>query len=499
MSIYKRISEVLQKEGQVPYNFELEERNHDDNELRFAPGALEGILGHHSSWKEEEAGALAHFLKTHLQEEPAQLVKEYEEKFSELKIATYQNQLLKEIIENKEAYDANRLVNHAFYMMVEGEKIETVKMGLALMALFNMSDNEQVKTVLINLGCCEEFTDYMLTNIQDWPEDEQNKIYFQLAKKLTGWGKITVVEQLRADTEEIQEWLLCEGCRNDIMYSYLGFVCAKKCEYLNRLRARTLNEKELQGAIDIMDGLLDEGPCGGISILKDAEETIYWYLCQFENKQINSENYSQFLQIKEYLETKMDEKSLQWKQKALDKLKYILSSVDVKMLVFNSLKDDTYNAISIAGKMEINIGLEILVLMQKDFEKYYMHGHYFFTHNQYVDEYVALGEQKLDYEKLPTGMGKSLALGKQNYWSVDMIVQYLHAYPGIGKELVRVCINAPITRWRNMAAKTLEGWKSRTSQSLYEMDAKLYEDVRQIATKECDEKLQERWEHLLEK
>ena len=127
-------------------------------------------------------------------------------------MATCRNELLKEILDHRDEYDANRLVNLAFYMMVQGEKVETVKTGLVLMALFNMSEEEQVKPVLITLGCCEEFTDYMLSNILSWSEEEQNKVYFELAKKLTGWGKITVVEQLQADTEEIREWILCEGC-----------------------------------------------------------------------------------------------------------------------------------------------------------------------------------------------------------------------------------------------------------------------------------------------
>ena len=49
------------------------------------------------------------------------------------------------------------------------------------------------------------------------------------------------------------------------MYSYLGLECAKKCNYLERLRKGGLQKEELEGASDIMDGLLEEGPCRGIS------------------------------------------------------------------------------------------------------------------------------------------------------------------------------------------------------------------------------------------
>lgn len=429
MSIYERIHQIIEKEGRVPYDFELEERNQDDNEIRFAPGALEGILGHHTNGKGGDGRTLA---------------------------------------------------------------------------LFNMSENEQVKPVLITLGCCEEFTDYVLTNILDWPEEEQNKVYFELARKLAGWGKITAVEQLKADTEEIREWILCEGCRNEILYSYLGLECAQKCDYLERLRAGRLDEKEFQGAADIMNGLLEEGPCLGISILENAGETIYWYLCQYENRKPDIKYYSQFLQIKDCLESEnkdepRDGNALEWRQKAINKLNKILSAIDIKSLVLESLKENTYAAVSVAKQMKINIGNELFALMESDFEKYYMQGHYFFTQKQYVEEYVALAEKNLNYEKLPTGMGNSLGLDKQEYWSVDMIVQYLEEYPGLGKELVRVSLKAPITRWRYMAAKTLEGWKERTNQNLSEADADLYQDVRKVAEEECDENLQKRWADLLEK
>lgn len=495
MSIYERISQIIKQEGRVPYNFKLEERNPD--EIPFAQGALEGILGHHSMGKGEDAGKLAEFFKTHLFEEPDKVIEQYEKECTEFKMATYRDELLQEIVENKEEYDANRLVELAYYMMLQGNKVETVKTGLVLMALFNMSENPLVKAALMTLGCCEEFTDYMLINILDWPEEEQNKVYFELAKKLTGWGKITAVERLQADTEEIREWILCEGCKNEILYSYLGLVCAEKCDYLERLRAGGLNEKEIQGASDIMDGLLDEGPCAGISALEDAEETIYWYLCRSEQGKMGVVYYSQLLNIKEYLEGE-DADSLEWKQKAVNKLEEILSAIDIKALVLENLEENVFTSVSVAKQMEIDIGQELFALMQKDFEKYYTQGYYFFVRKQYVEEYVALAEKNLIYEKLPTGMGKEFGIGKQEHWSVNMIVQYLEDYPGLGKELVRVSLKARVTNWRTMAARTLEGWKVRTNQSLREMDLDLYEAVKQVAKEECDEKLQARWEALLE-
>ena len=53
-AIYRRIEEIIQTQGQLPEDFTPEEREHKDGELVFAPGAMEGILSHHSNGKSEK-------------------------------------------------------------------------------------------------------------------------------------------------------------------------------------------------------------------------------------------------------------------------------------------------------------------------------------------------------------------------------------------------------------------------------------------------------------
>ena len=48
-SIYHKIKKCILKFGKLPDDFVAEEKTYKENELRFAPGALEGIFGHHMS------------------------------------------------------------------------------------------------------------------------------------------------------------------------------------------------------------------------------------------------------------------------------------------------------------------------------------------------------------------------------------------------------------------------------------------------------------------
>ena len=161
---------------------------------------------------------------------------------------------------------------------MNGCKAESVKLGLTLLALFDTGNKDEIRHVLRILGSYEEFTDYVLTVAENWPEEAGQELYFELAKKLHGWGKITAVERMEADTEEKKEWILCHGCKNSVMNAYLGYVCAVKCDLGRRLQQGNLTEEEFGGAMEIMEGLLDEGPCAGLSALEDGAELVLAFL-----------------------------------------------------------------------------------------------------------------------------------------------------------------------------------------------------------------------------
>ena len=132
-------------------------------------------------------------------------------------------------------------------------------------------------------------------------------------------------------------------------------------------------------------------------------------------------------------------------------------------------------------------------LTEKAFTTYYDFGYYFMERSECAERFVTLCNKNLDISRIPAGMGNSLFPGG-DHWPVDMTVQYLDRYPGLGSELIRVCLRSPAVRWRNMAAKALEGWKEKGSDKWQE----LYGEIVQIADTECNEALKERWRRLLD-
>lgn len=494
-SIFQRIETLVRTTGELPEDFEPEKREYAENELRFAPGAMEGILGHHSLG-EGEADEFAQTLKTYLDMDSKEALEQFEET-KPFRVAGVRDSLLQEILNHQNEYPAAKIANLGYYFACQGNKCESVKLGLSLLALFDFSENEQVCIVLRYLGYCEEFTDYVIMSVESWEEDKKQNLYFELAKKLKGWGKISVVEQMRADTEEKKEWILCHGCRNSVLNAYLAYVCAKQCDFLERLKKGNLTNEQLQGAGDIMEGLLDEGPCAGMSAVEQPEELTLYFLQELERHVLKVEEVQLLCQIKDYF-VKRQEK-YEEAGGVVKKADHILDGLDIQKLLEDTLQEKPHTCVYVAGKLDVDITKPLFRLMQENFSEYYHYCSYFFQKEQFIEPFFTLCDREVDASRYPKGMSDSLGLGNlgEGILHLDFIVQYLGKYPLKGRKLLAISIQSPYPRWRNMAGRAMVAWTENLKQPLQEIDAGLYHMVKDVAEIECNKTTKEYWDKLL--
>lgn len=494
-SIYRRIYKCIKEQGELPVDFVVEERECGGKEIHFAPGALEGIIGHHTSVADENDSFIP-VLKEYLTMEPIDAMEKFEsEKAKDIKVATMRNGLLQSIYENRTEYDADSIARLAVCFAEYGRKSESVKLGLSLMSLFNLSGNEVVCNMLKTLGYCEEFTDYVISNTTNWNEDKKQALYFELAKKLRGWGKINVVEMMQADTAEKKEWILCHGCKNDVMYAYLGYECAMKCDLYERLQKGNFSDEEFAGASDIMSGLLDEGPCQGMSALEYPVELTLFYLEECEKHNWDAEQVALLTDIASYFRSSEIENA----NVVEAKVKEVLERMDIHAYIVENVEKNTHECMRIAKMYGVDMSNHLIRLMKMDFEKYYIFCYYLFANNQFVNEFFELCDREINYNNFPNAMGDEFGLGDvQGKIKLDMIVQHLDKYPGLGREMIKTCLRSPITRWRNMAAKALLGWTKNANTTLKDTDAELYSEVERVYALECNEQTKGMWEKLIQ-
>ena len=494
-SIYIRMEQSIKQYGKLPEDFILEEKNKRTNELQYAPGALEGICGHHLMGGNGNAKDFCEMIKTYLEMDAAEALVRFEtEEAVTFQIATIRNELLREIYENRQEYDADKLKRLAATFISCGKKVNSVKVGLSLLNLFDLSDNEGAKRILKVLAYSEEFTDYVIWNSRTWEEKERQALFFELAKTLSGWGKINVVEMMQADTEEKKEWLLCHGCKNTVLYAYLGYECAMKCELFERLQKGNLTDEEFAGASDIVTGLLDEGPCQGMSALEAPVEFACLYLEECRKHDWDAEQVALITDLATYFK----ESKIENAQVVVDKVADVLSRVDMNAFIVENIDNSTHNCLRIAKMYDIDMSKHLIRLMKMDFEKYYKYCFYFFNNDCYVDEFLDLCDRKIDYSKYPNEMGEMLGLGNvPGEIRLDMIVQFLDKHYRKGRNMIKVCMQSPIIRWRNVAAKAMLGWVKESERSLQSIDADLYQEVKRIAEIECEKDTKKMWEKLL--
>ncbi len=493
-SIYARIKKYILQFGKLPDDFVVEEKEHKKNEIRFAPGALEGILGHHMSGESTDKD-FAQKIKEYLSMSPEDAMDLFEKEVApNFKTASIRQALQTNIYEHREEYDANKLAGLAVYFAEYGTKAETVKLGLSLLVLFDMEHNPTVCEMLTQLGYCEEFTDYVIMNTRSWEEDKKQQLYFELAKILKGWGKITVVEMMKADTKEKKDWLLTYGCQNSVMYAYLGYECAMKCDLYERLQKGDFSDEEFRGASDIMSGLLDEGPCQGMSALEYPAELSLLYLEECKKHNWDAEQVALITDIAVYFQ----DSELENAREVTAKAKEIIEMIDIHTFIVEHVEQNTHECMRIAKIYEIDMSEHLIRLMKMDFEKYYGFCYYLFTTNQKVDEFLALCDREIVYDTYPNQMGNDLGLGPvPGNIKLDTIVQYMDRHCGKGCKMIRACIQSPITRWRNMAAGAMLGWVKEANKTLQELDAGLYAEVVRVSEIECSNQTKGMWEKLL--
>ena len=91
-------------------------------------------------------------------------------------------------------------------------------------------------------------------------ENPKRKLW-SLAKDVDGWGRIHLVESLRSTEDpEIQEWILREGFRNNVLNSYLAYIAATTGKLHLAISEDCIDDELLISAGEIIEALVDYGP-----------------------------------------------------------------------------------------------------------------------------------------------------------------------------------------------------------------------------------------------
>ena len=508
LSIYELIKTSIQANGELPEDFKLPPK--DPNGVPWADGALDGVSIYHLVENEEDIEPLKNIVfqisEGKFEEAQTNLDK------LDFSMVSRRYSLLNWIVQEEEKINLNNLYEFASSQLVTTKNIEVIKFCLSVLAIMNVeTDEETIEKVKI-LALSDEFTLYCL-NIFVKLENSNEEI-FEIAKKVKGWGRVHSIGYLEATNDEIKEWILEEGCHNNVLPAYTAYTCAKKINLVEILNEDKISNKKFNDISYLMNALLDEEAITGISNLEDRELLIERYLEKAKTLASTEEDYYAVITLKEYIKNNKEINN-----ELIKICDEILNSENTRNNVKELLKEGYgYN---IAKYLGIDIDKYILEYLQDNPLKnpYIVFN---ISERKNMEKLVSLIEKKLTLEKLegaPTDKFYPKNEENKEYIFLDTIIRKLgnfgrternfivtlypvapttsieepENYIGIGENLIICALNSPYVDIRYGAVNTLESWKEKG----YILSNEIIENIKKLEKLEVDEELKIKLNELL--
>lgn len=512
-SILETITESLTPDGRLPHPFSLLTEETPPNELRFMPGAKDGIGIFHAGrsnpekaaeeivrllkdvWKAKKPTFAAKlFSKGHSNQNAHEKIAKLIHENGTLSVV---DPVLNAIRKDHKGIDIQNLIQYACGLAFESDDEELVKLGIALLGLLDLTNLKDMIDKLLTLALYEEFTLFVIVALSGC--DNANALVFEIARKVDGWGKIHAVERLQPETEEIRDWLLRKGCENAVMDAYLGLECATKGDLINTMRLGSLDEELFEGVSIIINALLDEGPTDGISAYEYAEEALRLYLNMALSHAVEIKHLWYVLGVQSWLE----DSEISSKEELLSLCSEITTRQNWQELIQSILAlpgdDRFFFAVNTARRLDIDVSPQIFEAVKANPIKHSGYLSSLYKNPAYAEELTGLYETILPLDKMEKGMGDYLfgTTYTAEHGCLDFVLQELGAYPNMGECFIRAALLSPVVRERHGATRALVEWSKQLGQPLKDISPGLFSVLSQVAPTEINDEVKERSERLL--
>jgi hypothetical protein len=246
--------------------------------LRWVPGALEGLGTRHMQWDgSAKASQAIEFLEAYAGGDAQAEAALYELARAD-DVVTYYNDALD--LASVRIPDAEpRLHALALRLATESHDRGPVKLGIAMLgSMGEESDLSIIRTLALH----DEFGLYAAEAIAELSPDRQDALY-QMARKVTGWGRIEAVTLMTATPDpNLRRWLLTEGFRNDVTPQYVAYQCATIANLEGALNGElppAIDETALlTGVGDLLQSLVKPAPLREPQVYERTPESAIAYL-----------------------------------------------------------------------------------------------------------------------------------------------------------------------------------------------------------------------------
>lgn len=465
-SIYAHISHHLRPDtkGLSDDGERLPDEKPDD-QIRFAPGMMDGVLGGSGADASQKVTRLHRAITKELENATDASLKQFYDELLDGSALEYVDPLL-EALANDRRIDRVRLHGVAGWLAKQAPDRDPVKFALAIIGLVA---DEGDRDLLLTLGRHDEFTLYAAVALMKLRNGERN--LFELAQYVDGWGRIQIVQRLAETTDpQIKKWMLREGYKNSIMYEYLAYTCAVAGGLRAELSKDAVDAELIDAAGDLIQALIMGGPAEDMNDYDDGARVAELYLRQLGP----GPRKLQHLLVADALLRFLDEKN-DWSARAVKgwttelRAKLRQQCMKVKSLdhwpalIHEGLQSKDRVAFGEADQAARLLGIdpwnEHFARLQAGDDS----GWYFVMQTDdpaRIDRVVALAEERIPLQKVAAGPGDELGVGPAwaHHIHLDFVLQDLRRFPGKGWPLLRAGVRSPVVRNRNLALRAFSKW-----------------------------------------
>ena len=500
-SIFEYIDNHIKKNGTLPKEFNLDGFIANDEEKDLALGALDGISYFHT--KIDSNSKSTRFLKTLFKDLnldnvslKAQKLENYFNKNKMEKALNNIDIILKYIDDNKDSIDVNALYKFAANTMILGTNIEAVKIAISLFSLINIEDDEKIKEVIQKFAVCDEFTLFCTFVLKKL--DGANDILFRLAKRTNGWGKIYLVSNLKAENDVIKEWLLTEGCYNDISNSYLALFVARTIDLPTILMRKKFSVEEFIGLNEIMEGLLDEEALKGISYYPNYNFIFDRYLELFEKMANLMYFYNIPIKIYEYLLKKNSMEDLLIKKSIIDIFENRKTFLILKDAIHSGFREDFKLAVEVLNfDSRIKLQNDVMYEFKTNPMANYFCLEYFFHNNKYKKQAISVLKQSVNLEEHYSEPKAIISFNDEYASNLTQIIQTLKYYPFECEEFIIAGLKSETMHPRISAINTIMEWLMVSKLEVKDLEQNLQDALYELQKKEVIKDYKIKLNHLL--
>jgi len=443
-----------------------------DIKMRWAAGALDGVFGHHAGANHDpnQAKKISSLVLKIARSDHSD--REKIELYTLLlrdDLLTYIDLVVNEVLHSKIELRP-RLQNFTAFLLHEAPDRGPVKFAISLSGI--LQNEDEIETIAI-LGRHEEFTLYSAVALSNIMKDPEMQLW-NMAKTVSGWGRIHLVERLsRTQKPQIKNWLLRDGYKNSIMYEYLAYPCAVGGDLRAALEKPEIDAPLLKSGGEIIEALINGGPAQDIDDYDDAPAVLINYLRHLSRHASRLEHFLWAHVIYRYLVEGLTD-PIERNEKGWDSNLYenallvanqILSLPAWARQVREDLNSPDQSRFYLADRVAQVLGIDTWdqhwKLLQADPLSSRL---WFYVMRNITPDHagqaVQMAMEVLDLSEITSEMLDESRFGIKHphFACLDIILQGLNDFPGLGWPLVAAGLKSHLVSNRNKAIQVLGRW-----------------------------------------